>query len=79
MLEGSNEQTGAEGEYTGEPTDGPEDYHGEDDIGYDLDDEAVADPQAGVSNSPLGKRSFDEHAEAGEFVDEPELKKLRSD
>jgi len=87
LLDGTeaiNDETGA-GE-TAQVSNG-EDYHNDDDLHFDDDDYAeeldVAAATAtatGASNSPLGKRSFEEHADEDEFdPEEPDLKKVRSD
>lgn len=55
----------------------------EDNIGFEDDDYPEPEPTAqGSTNSPLGKRSFEEHADDDDllnFDEEPELKKARSD
>lgn len=72
----------------GYPAQGESPPDPEDDIGFDDDTteqhEARKTSQPDVtavsSGSPFGKRSFDEHAEADELnLDEPEMKKVRSE
>ncbi|CAK4030139.1 Hypothetical predicted protein [Lecanosticta acicola] len=58
-------------------------YNDEDDIGYEDDDDLndqLVSTATGTSNSPLGKRSFEELADEDELdFDEPKSKKARSD
>lgn len=82
LLDGDDTEHGLEEPNTAETHERQEKIVDEDDIGYDDDDYGQPKTTAnGGANSPLGKRSFDEHAEEDElnFDDEPELKKARSD
>lgn len=81
LLDGEDdEHTFDETTHDGQPS--AEQPYDEDDIGYEDEDDLEAkpvSPAAGVSNSPLGKRSFEEHAEDELDFDEPDSKKARSE
>ncbi|KAK4505603.1 hypothetical protein PRZ48_003566 [Zasmidium cellare] len=82
LLDGDHTEHGPDESNTTEPSNQPQGpVVDEDDIGYDDEDPVPETTANGSTNSPHGKRSFEDLADDDEltFDDEPEPKKARSD